>query len=168
VNVIREIDEGWWEGEIQNTGRRGMFPSNYCEYCTHLFTCRVISAGPPRPPIRRPSNNDLKAGYGSQIALAPSQPANNIFNDPPQQHQQLQPQTQYSQHSSRQVSVASSSHSRQGSLQSGINVMPRSSVSSAASAAAADNTGPCSTCGCTDYRANAFKPGQCITCYHKH
>jgi hypothetical protein len=26
----------------------------------------------------------------------------------------------------------------------------------------------CSQCGCGDYRPNAFKAGQCVSCYHKH
>ncbi|KAF9577547.1 hypothetical protein BGW38_007168, partial [Lunasporangiospora selenospora] len=34
IQIIEEIDEGWWEGELMDAnGRRqaGMFPSNYCE-----------------------------------------------------------------------------------------------------------------------------------------
>lgn len=26
----------------------------------------------------------------------------------------------------------------------------------------------CGVCGCGDYKESAFKPGQCISCYHKH
>ncbi|KAJ3145854.1 hypothetical protein HDU86_000621 [Geranomyces michiganensis] len=43
VNVICEIDDGWWEGEILGAGRIGMFPSNYVE---------AVSAEPPPFPVR--------------------------------------------------------------------------------------------------------------------
>jgi hypothetical protein len=29
-------------------------------------------------------------------------------------------------------------------------------------------TGSCSTCGCDEYAENAFKPGQCRSCFHPH
>jgi hypothetical protein len=29
VTVLNEIDDGWWEGELN--GKTGIFPVNYCE-----------------------------------------------------------------------------------------------------------------------------------------
>ena len=34
VTVLNEIDDGWWEGELN--GKTGIFPVNYCEYVLFL------------------------------------------------------------------------------------------------------------------------------------
>ncbi|KAJ3007519.1 hypothetical protein HKX48_009072 [Thoreauomyces humboldtii] len=44
VNIICEIDEGWWEGEIVGSGEIGMFPSNY--------VAAVTAEIPPPTPFR--------------------------------------------------------------------------------------------------------------------
>lgn len=35
IDVIRQIDENWYEGEVH--GKIGIFPSNYVEVCIFFF-----------------------------------------------------------------------------------------------------------------------------------
>ena len=38
IIVTKEIDAGWWEGEMADgSGRGGMFPANYVEYVKNGF-----------------------------------------------------------------------------------------------------------------------------------
>jgi Flp pilus assembly protein TadB len=38
----------------------------------------------------------------------------------------------------------------------------------AAAVSKAPAVAACSTCGCTDFKANPFKPGKCNSCFHAH
>ncbi|KAJ3122260.1 hypothetical protein HK100_012067 [Physocladia obscura] len=135
INVMEELDEGWWIGELADgSGRQGMFPANYCE---------VIESQPlqrPSPPF--PTSAGISPRLGS---VAPSPP----FSSNPRQ------------------SISGPSPPQRSSA--AVPSRPAYGIETQ-SQGYQEDAPPCSTtgCGCTEFVENAFKPGQCRSCFHKH
>jgi hypothetical protein len=66
--VTEEIDDGWWIGTVQGTGRSGMFPSNYTEKINPI---PVIPPNPRIPAQRANSFNSERSRASSQPVSAP-------------------------------------------------------------------------------------------------
>ncbi|KAL2911162.1 hypothetical protein HK105_209370 [Polyrhizophydium stewartii] len=181
INVLAEIDEGWWEGEIMDgTGRKGMFPSNYCE---------VIQSSPPVPgrsgrssaaPGDQPSGglsgslgslaiSGSQSGFGSRMAQSHSLGSLSNANVTPAQATSAFTAAARASQSlpvSRNVTPPRSSTTVGFS---GPSAGSMGAAMAAASAIASANTAPpCALCGCNEFVPHAFKQGQCNNCYHKH
>ncbi|KAI9324668.1 hypothetical protein DFJ73DRAFT_233002 [Zopfochytrium polystomum] len=153
INVTVEIDEGWWEGELADGSASGMFPANYTEVIepTHQKSRPV-----PRRPGSNPTDYDDESTSTSSSSLSYSKPSGSSYH--------LAPSSQPG--STHPSTVASPvSLTRQSSP-----AMPRPSpprpMSSANGGGGA--VGNCGTCGCDEFAENAFKPGICRSCFHKH
>ncbi|TPX33824.1 hypothetical protein SmJEL517_g03349 [Synchytrium microbalum] len=79
INVITEIDEGWWEGEMADgSGRAGMFPSNYVEIVSD--TSAPVNNNPSRGLTSSISGSNIRSvGSNPNISKAPT---NNLSNSP--------------------------------------------------------------------------------------
>ncbi|KAJ3052528.1 hypothetical protein HK097_006094 [Rhizophlyctis rosea] len=143
IIVTKEIDAGWWEGEMADgSGRGGMFPANYVEVVNE-------PSMPPRPPpavggrsmVREPDPfSDAKPSYSPLSQRSPSVPRS---------------------FSANAVPTLSSSHNPPRKQSFGA----RSYHESDSQVASA---GVCGQCGCDDYVPNTFRAGQCNQCFHKH
>ncbi|KAI8376926.1 hypothetical protein BD560DRAFT_391149 [Blakeslea trispora] len=85
IQVVEEVDEGWWLGEVvepNGSVRRGIFPVNYTEAVSH-------SAGPPmpaRPVLASQSSNTSQHHYIQEepeeiLADNPTQETTSPFHD---------------------------------------------------------------------------------------
>jgi hypothetical protein len=190
IEVIEEIDEGWWIGETQDirgVRRRGMFPANYCEVCPAPSWATTVEAPPPpRPsvpvPVPKqtssssynspvssysPSKQELttaRSDYGRQLS---NTSAHSNRSTPPPRPTGAKPPIM------RTTSATTTpSFSQISTAASAIARNPMSSVIMQAAAASqtASNTniGPCKECGCDEFSPNVFKKGSCNNCFHKH
>ncbi|TPX33420.1 hypothetical protein SeMB42_g07485 [Synchytrium endobioticum] len=155
INVVTEIDEGWWEGEMADgAGRQGMFPSNYVEVMSHdshspAASIAIPSASGPRgrgpasssisPPNLRSvhSNPNLKGS-----AAASGGGGGGMSQSPPIR--------------SSNIGITGGSGSALGN------------AGGSKSGGIGGGAGPCGTCGCTDFSPHSFKTGVCTQCFHKH
>lgn len=58
VEIIREVEDGWWEGSIH--GRTGVFPSNFVELVNE-------SEGPPPLPGKESIQNEAGIDSNSEV-----------------------------------------------------------------------------------------------------
>ncbi|KAJ3175148.1 hypothetical protein HDU87_006383 [Geranomyces variabilis] len=197
VNVICEIDDGWWEGEILGTGRIGMFPSNYVEPASAEpppFPARadlaVVAPDLTAEPEYHPDYHDDHGANGANAPHdedehIPARPHSDI-NFSPTSISQQRPQDRPFSHISRMSFVPTnapipatqlgerrpSSNYIGGGGGGGAPATPASpasrKTSGATVAAAPPAASVCSTCGCVEFAANAFRRDQCSNCFHKH
>ncbi|KAI8844945.1 hypothetical protein BC829DRAFT_281342 [Chytridium lagenaria] len=133
INITVEIDDGWWEGELVDSGTGGMFPSNYVE---------IIDDHPP-PPARAPP---MPSRPSSQVNSSANSTRGSFSN------------TGFA--SAARTPSTTPPRPKDGGV--GAAVAARVGGGGGSSAAA------CSTCNCTEFMENTFKPGQCRMCFHKH
>ncbi|KAI9331943.1 hypothetical protein BDR26DRAFT_869725 [Obelidium mucronatum] len=147
INVVEEVDEGWWIGELADgSGQRGMFPANYCEVVEPARPSSTIAPLPPTStsasPRLAPSHNSGAFGSGGSNNSGPFGSGGRSF-----------------QSSAAVPARASIVPSRPSYHHEESNYRNSSSV---------DADPPACSCGCTEFIENAFKPGQCRSCFHKH
>lgn len=73
IQVIEEVDEGWWLGEVTESNgfvRRGIFPVNYTEL---VIVSGISSAGPPMPARPVLSQSSSTQQYNNYIPEHPVQ-----------------------------------------------------------------------------------------------
>ncbi|ORX46421.1 hypothetical protein BCR36DRAFT_585240 [Piromyces finnis] len=146
INVIKEIDEGWWQGEATDgSGRSGIFPQNYTTEIT------------PQVPI----NN-------SYVPVNTTSSYDNSVNEVTQS--MADTNIGYSKPTSsggHPTSVAAELQQRMATVGANRNA---SSVrqNTGDSSNSNNSVGVCSTCGCSDYALNVFKPPLCNNCFHNH
>ncbi|KAJ3409849.1 hypothetical protein CcCBS67573_g02075 [Chytriomyces confervae] len=141
INVIEEVDEGWWIGELADgSGRQGMFPANYCEVI-ELQPLVGRSAPQAPPPF---------SAYGSSAPASPRLSSSSSSNGAGQQ---------------RGYGYGAQPVSSAAVPPRGVAAVPSRPVYDGGSAEYAPS---CGTCGCAEFLENAFKPGQCRSCFHKH
>ncbi|KAJ1550870.1 hypothetical protein HK096_004507 [Nowakowskiella sp. JEL0078] len=152
VNVITEIDESWFKGEMADgTGRCGMFPSNYCE---------TISSSPSIQSMHSRSIY-LDPEEENGRPLSTSSNSSRISNAPATL--QPSPAAQRVSSASRSVSNPVQSQSSQFSHKpsnTAPSTPPRYSDSI--------HSQQCSLCECDHFVPHAFKKGICNQCYHNH
>jgi hypothetical protein len=78
IEVVEEVDEGWWLGEVTEPNgfvRRGIFPVNYTELV--IAQQQPQSAGPPMParPIMSQSNSTQHYDYIPEEETYSSEPS---------------------------------------------------------------------------------------------
>ncbi|KAI9009780.1 hypothetical protein BC832DRAFT_538812 [Gaertneriomyces semiglobifer] len=150
ISIVCEIDEGWWEGEIHDgSGRKGMFPSNYVE---------TLPDAVPPPQARRPStNSNGSSGSGDAELHVPSQ-----------QRQQDRPYSAIARRSF--VPDTNPMLPGRGVAPPRVEASPaaRASIVHASPPVITTAAAGCSTCGCSEFAANAFRKDQCSNCYHRH
>ncbi|KAI9204039.1 uncharacterized protein BJ171DRAFT_582415 [Polychytrium aggregatum] len=162
IDVTGEIDEGWWEGNIQDgSGRFGMFPSNYVEVVEDAPSDRRL---PPRPSTTvsvAESDSGSKSGYQAEprtptrLPHQDSEIAAPTASQNGPNMQRLYSSTSINNASTSSLGKASVASERPFQL-------PRSTSN-------VDVTkGACATCGCDEFVPHAFKTGQCTNCFHGH
>ncbi|OUM64880.1 hypothetical protein PIROE2DRAFT_60358 [Piromyces sp. E2] len=139
INVIKEIDEGWWQGEMADgSGRSGIFPQNY--------TSEVSPPIPSRDSYDNSVNDVTQSMANTNIGYRkPSVSSNNSATV-------------------RKTSMTSELQQRMAA--GGGSRMVTSPVKQ--NTGGSNNVGACSTCGCDDYALNVFKPPLCNNCFHNH
>lgn len=154
ITVLNEVDKGWWEGELNDRpGTKGLFPANYCE---------VLPASPPTPPRPVAGSQSFQSQSFSEMDRSR---ASSSYANPP---------STYTQHGGGGAPVMLSASRPSSSWRD-----DASSVSSRSRAPSVQSRGPpsytsaattvkCRTCGCDSYSENAFRPGSCNSCFHKH
>ncbi|KAJ1343946.1 hypothetical protein BSLG_001496 [Batrachochytrium salamandrivorans] len=184
VNVIAEIDEGWWKGEVADgSGRSGMFPSNYCEIINSAPSVPNRSSkvpsnfttSHPEPSITINPNTAMAVASTTSRLLAPTSSTSSGFNSRMAQSHSLS-SLDAAQPNQQSVTITSSQAMSAFSLASRATQsipVPRETFPPMRSAshlgiASAETAPVCGLCGCSDYVAHAFKIGQCNNCYHKH
>ncbi|KNC96962.1 uncharacterized protein SPPG_07783 [Spizellomyces punctatus DAOM BR117] len=189
INVVCEIDEGWWEGELSDgSGTVGMFPSNYVEVLTNN-----LPSMPPRnelaggsDPAYQPRSSEVEQTPrpNSDINLSPTSVSQQRPQDRPYSHisrlsfvptnAPIPPQQQVTQASPAALEGLVQRSSAAGGAPFPPPASPASRgrmsfvggqlpVSNHATTAT-----PCGTCGCAEFLANAFRKDQCSNCYHRH
>jgi len=133
INVIKEIDEGWWQGEMADgSGRMGIFPQNYTS---------EITTGNDDASVNEVTQSmaDTSVSYRKQsVNNGSSGGANSVTAE-------------------LQQRIAAGAANR-----------TVSSPVKQNTAGSESNVGACSTCGCSDYALNVFKPPLCNNCFHNH
>lgn len=151
INVIKEIDEGWWQGEMADgSGRSGIFPQNYTTEITPVQTKNSVSS------------NATSNTYNNSVSEVTQSLANNSigYRKPSVSNGSIGS-------TSRKTSVTAELQQKIGSNSYRSNsFVPKQEVSN--NNASDNNVGACSTCGCNDYALNVFKPPLCNNCFHQH
>ncbi|KAJ9069654.1 hypothetical protein DSO57_1016291 [Entomophthora muscae] len=189
ITVTKEVDEGWWVGEIGSgpQKRSGMFPVNYTELVKEVPSCSsgdneawIISgnSGPafadpeeahdesPRPSFRRTSTASSSA---SSNQVTP----NHSFSGPPQSNGVTFRESAPARPSGpKPGTVAPSSRSKPPNRTSYMRPPGEAAANMAAAVGEATNptvtAAACRECGCDDFSANVFKKGSCNNCFHAH
>jgi len=146
INVISEIDEGWWQGEMADgSGRTGIFPQNYTSEITpQTQTSASISSAA----TSNTYNNSV-----NEVTNSLANTSMNYSNDTA---------------ASRKTSIAAELQQKiaaGNTYRNTASSMPRSETNNSN---ISSSVGPCSTCGCDDYAKNAFRPQLCNNCFHPH
>jgi len=140
INVIKEIDEGWWQGEMADgSGRSGIFPQNYTTEITPQTKTSV-------------SSTTTSNTYNNSVSEVTQSLANNSIS--------------YGKSSVNNNSVTAELQQKIGSNSyRSNNSIPKPEITNNANDS---NVGACNTCGCSDYALNVFKPPLCNNCFHQH
>jgi len=144
INVISEIDEGWWQGEMADgSGRTGIFPQNYTSEIT--------------------PQNQIKSSVSSATT-------SNTYNTSVNEVTQSLANTNIDYNNdtiSRKTSIATELQQKIAA-----NNVKKNSIASIqkpeANGNANNNVNPCSSCGCNDFAKDAFRPQLCNNCFHQH
>jgi len=144
INVISEIDEGWWQGEMADgSGRTGIFPQNYTSEIT--------------------PQNQIKSSVSSATT-------SNTYNTSVNEVTQSLANTNIDYNNdtiSRKTSIATELQQKIAA-----NNVKKNSIASIqkpeANGNADNNVNPCSSCGCNDFAKDAFRPQLCNNCFHQH
>ncbi|RCH96477.1 hypothetical protein CU097_013824 [Rhizopus azygosporus] len=157
IQVVEEVDEGWWLGELD--GRRGIFPVNYTEAMTNPPI-------PARPPLTSSSSSRSQIFVDEPETLAES-PFTDNYRRPqqspaasPTPHRIAPPPP-----ASRTPPVMQTSRSN-----TTIRTTPNTPQFKVTSDyfGSAPSASVCGECGCDEFAANVFKKGHCNNCFHKH
>ncbi|KAI8065005.1 hypothetical protein BDF21DRAFT_346446 [Thamnidium elegans] len=184
INVIEEVDEGWWLGESID-GRRGIFPVNYTEL---VVSINHHGAGPPMP--ARPS---LISQSSSNISIAEHPNETRVespFTDAQKGYSYIRPNQPARTLSANTSSPMCSPIPRQNTTKRAPPPPPPASRTPPVMSSRSNTTSrtapstpqfhvskndsyfesspSCNECGCDDFTANVFKKGHCNNCFHKH
>ena len=151
VNVIEEVDAGWFIGEIVGDEQRtGMFPSTYCT---------VVESAPRRtvlkPPSPTKSEGDIFGDLDDQVATLSVRRGTNV-----------QPRPGVPRSKSLGTPASATAAAKRKPPPPPPTPRGTKPASSATTAVAADSK--CRECGCEEFRANVFKRGSCNNCFHVH
>ncbi|KAJ3066426.1 hypothetical protein HDU98_010302, partial [Podochytrium sp. JEL0797] len=152
INIIEEVDEGWWIGELSDgSGQRGMFPANYCEVIEPAESSYRQPSPPPPPPANTASIYSIpRPTYASSAEQSPK------LSNSARMHQSA-PTTSYPRRESTSAAVPA---------RPVYSTYQQPAYEDPAANGGGQQVAACS-CGCTEYIENAFKPGQCRSCFHK-
>ncbi|KAI9483919.1 MAG: hypothetical protein EXX96DRAFT_479300 [Benjaminiella poitrasii] len=187
IQVIEEVDEGWWVGEIrepQGVVRCGIFPVNYTE---------SISAGPPmpaRPTIthsmssstttttnqsyyNEPEHQPTRTLSATTMATSPNHITPSTSPVPQKKTAAAKRPPPPPPSSRTPPSMASSRSSSTNNTKPPPPPVVRTAPTTPHNQQASENDyfethTVCGECGCSDYTANVFKKGHCNNCFHKH
>ena len=149
VNVIEEVDPGWFIGEIVGDEQRtGMFPSTYCT---------VVEASPTRRTALKPPSPTKSEGDG--FGDLDDQLASLSVRRGTVQPRPIVPRSKSSGPSASATAAAKKKPPPPPPTLRG--TKPASSATTAADS-------KCRECGCEEFRANVFKRGSCNNCFHVH
>lgn len=149
VNVLEEVDAGWFIGEIVGDEHRtGMFPSTYCTIVEPSPTRRTA----PKPPSPTKSEGDAFGDLDDQLASLSVRRG----TAPPR------PTVSRSKTAVVQASATAAAKKKPPPPPP----TSRGTKSTSSSTTAADSK--CRECGCQEFRANVFKKGSCNNCFHVH
>lgn len=198
INVLEEIDEGWWLGEMADgSGRTGMFPQNY--------TTEIKSETNPSlyPTLDSKSNNVTAANTNTTTTTTTTTPEYlptdrsnyRMPSNPPSYMEAINSYKSPSMTSTNPAANPRNNTVTTATLQQKLNTMSGAGSENRASTLNTSSTrnmtfpgaainaslkksevnsestakmGKCSTCGCEDYSLNLFKPPSCNNCFHKH
>lgn len=175
IAVIEELDEGWWVGEQTNSsGKRGMFPANYCKSCDPPVTTPVVAAAAPTYPSM-PSVATAAVAclpYVRQTSVASISGGGSSSAPPPRPTGAKPPSTRPATATTATpppiaTTIANVTSAVSSSGPTGHAYLP-ASIMSAQNGPPSSSIGPCSQCGCTEFSPNVFKKGSCNNCFHKH
>lgn len=190
ITVTKEIDEGWWVGEIGSgpQKRSGMFPVNYTEPIreppsrsseegdawivsgnsgpTYADPEEIHEADSPRPSFRRTSTASSST---SSNHITP----NHSMSGPTQTNGVTLRESAPARPSGpKPGAVAPSARSKPATRTSYMKPPGEAAVNMAAAVGEAITTSTtaaaCRECGCDDFSANVFKKGSCNNCFHAH
>jgi len=164
INVIEEVDAGWFIGEIVgDEARTGMFPTTYCTVIEPTVpTVRRPPLKPPSPTARSDTSS-LAGDLDDQVSNISIRRASYVSPPAP-----------------RQVITRTQSANTTSSVSGGPNIAmakkkappppppPVSRGNKPVAGGGVANEGKCRECGCVEFRANVFKKGSCNNCFHVH
>lgn len=147
VNVLEEVDAGWYIGEIIGEEyRSGLFPATYCTIMRtppkppsptkeEAIEEQMLNLSLRRGPVRPGNTRSQSAGVTPTVSVNTLSPGNSAVRKKP-------PPPPVSRGSKPLIP--------------------------AGSATTVINGTKCRECGCDEFRANVFKKGSCNNCFHVH
>ena len=144
VNVIEEVDVGWYIGEIVgDESRSGLFPATYCTIV--------------RTPLKPPSPTKTEPELEDQVS------------NPSLRRNPVRPPVGTRSQSAAAISTISTGTTAAKKKPPPPPVSRGSKpLIPASSSATVINETRCRECGCDEFRANVFKKGRCNNCFHVH
>ncbi|KAI0244200.1 hypothetical protein L0F63_007232 [Massospora cicadina] len=183
ITVTKEIDEGWWVGEIGSGSnkRSGMFPVNYTE---PLKESSSRTSGENQPSILGGGGglfNDPEELSDANLASRPSFRRTNTANSSASSTHTLSRPASGTAHTNgatyRESAPARPTGPKPGMVSSSTKqpatarasyLGPGEAALGAGETCTGSSAKSCRECGCNDFSANVFKRGSCNNCFHAH